>query len=100
MNKETTKSRTPDTWELRLYIAGHTLKCKSAYINLKKICEKCLHGKCRIEVIDLLENPQLAKDEQILAIPTLVRRFPLPLRKTIGDLSNEERVLKGLDMPC
>ncbi len=97
---KTKKSKKPDTWELRLYVAGHTLKCKTAYTNLKKICEKCIPGKCRIEVIDLLENPHLARDDQILAIPTLVRRFPLPLKKTIGDLSNEERVLKGLDMPC
>ncbi len=100
MNKTAKKSEKPDKWELKLYVAGHTLKCKSAYANLKKLCEKCLPGKCRIEVIDLLENPQLAKDDQILAIPTLIRKYPLPLRKTIGDLSNEERVLKGLDMPC
>ena len=90
----------PDTWEFKLYVAGHNLTCRSAFTNLKKLCEKCIQGKCRIEVIDLLENPQLARDEQILAIPTLVKTSPLPLRKTIGDLSNEERVIKGLDMPC
>ncbi len=101
MAPSATKSpKKPDTWELKLYVAGHTLKCKSAFTNLKKICEKCLPGKYRIKVIDLLEKPQLAKSEQILAIPTLVKRYPLPLRRTIGDLSNEERVLKGLDMPC
>ncbi len=101
MARQATKSpKKPDTWEFKLYVAGHTLKCKSAFTNLKKLCEKCIPGKCRIEVIDLLENPQLARDDQILAIPTLVKTFPLPLKKTIGDLSNEERVLKGLDMPC
>ncbi len=100
MAPSTKNSKKPDIWELRLYVAGHTLKCKSAFANLKKLCEKCLPGKYRIEVIDLLEKPQLAKEDQILAIPTLIKIFPLPLRKTIGDLSNEERVLKGLDMPC
>ncbi len=101
MARPKTKSpKKPDRWEFKLYVAGHTLKCKSAFTNLRKLCEKCIPGKCRIEVIDLLENPQLARDDQILAIPTLVKTFPLPLRKTIGDLSNEERVLKGLDMPC
>ena len=101
MARSTTKShKKPDIWELRLYVAGHNLRCKSAFTNLKKLCEKCLPGKYKIEVIDLLKRPQLAKDEQILAIPTLVKRYPLPLRIAIGDLSNEERVLKGLDMPC
>jgi circadian clock protein KaiB len=85
-------------WTLRLYIAGETPKCKSALINLKKICEEQLHGKYKIEVIDLLVNPQLSREHQILAIPTLVRKLPVPVRKIIGDLSNTERVLVGLDL--
>jgi len=85
-------------WELRLYVAGQTPKSLAAFANLKKICEEHLAGKYRIEVIDLLQNPQLAKGDQILAIPTLVRRVPVPLRKIIGDLSNTERVLVGLDL--
>jgi circadian clock protein KaiB len=85
-------------WDLRLYVAGQTPKCIAAFSNLKRICEEHLAGKCRIEVVDLLENPQLAEGDQILAIPTLVRRLPTPLRKVIGDLSNTERVLVGLDL--
>jgi circadian clock protein KaiB len=85
-------------WELRLYIAGETPKCMAAFSNLKKICEKHLEGRYRIEVIDLLQNPQLARGDQILAIPTLVRKLPTPIKKIIGDLSNEERVLVGLDL--
>ncbi len=100
MNKTAKKSERPDTWELCLYVAGQTPKSKLAFINLKKLCEKCLAGKYTIELIDILNNPQVAKDDQIIAIPTVVRKFPLPLRTTIGDLSNTERVLKGLDMPC
>ena len=84
-------------WDLRLYVAGQTPKSIAAFSNLKRICAEHLEGKCRIEVIDLLENPQLAEGDQILAIPTLVRRLPTPLRKVIGDLSNTERVLVGLD---
>ena len=87
-----------DKWELRLYVAGQTPKSIAAFANLKKICEEHLAGKYRIEVIDLLENPQLAKGDQILAIPTLVRKLPPPLKKIIGDLSNEERVLVGLNL--
>jgi circadian clock protein KaiB len=83
---------------LRLYVAGQTRKSLTAFANLKKICEEHLGGRYRIEVIDLLENPQLAKGDQILAIPTLVRRLPPPLKKIIGDLSNTERVLVGLDI--
>ncbi len=98
MKKTAKKSEKPDKWELKLYVAGYTLKCKSAYANLKKLCEKCLPGKYRIEVIDLLENPQLARGDQIFAIPTLVRKLPPPLKKIIGDLSNSERVLVGLDL--
>lgn len=85
-------------WQLRLYIAGHTPKSIKAIDNLKKYCEKHLIGKYSIEVIDLLKDPQLAEDDQILAIPTLIRRFPEPMRQIIGDLSNEEKVLAGLDI--
>ncbi len=83
---------------LRLYIAGRTPKCVAAFENLKRICEKNLQGRYRIEVIDLLENPQLARGDQILAVPTLVRKLPTPVKKIIGNLSNEERVLVGLDL--
>ena len=87
-----------DTWELRLYVAGQTTKSLAAFANLKAICEQHLAGKYRIEVIDLMENPQLARGDQILAIPTLVRSLPAPMRKIIGDLSNTQRVLVGLDL--
>ena len=85
-------------WELRLYVAGQTPKSIEAFANLKKICKEHLDGAYRIEVIDLLKNPQLAKGDQILAIPTLVRKLPEPVKKIIGDLSNTERVLVGLDV--
>jgi len=85
-------------WHLRLYVAGQTPKCVVALANLKNICETYLQGQYDIEIVDLLENAQLAKGDQILAIPTLVRRLPEPLRKIIGDLSNTERVLVGLDI--
>ena len=85
-------------WELRLYIAGRTKKSVTAFANLKRLCEEHLKGKYRIEVIDLLKNPQLARGDQILAVPTLVRKLPQPMKKIIGDLSNEERVLVGLDI--
>lgn len=85
-------------WELRLYVAGPTPKSISAFANLKKICEEHLAGQYRIEVIDLLENPRMAQVDQIVAIPTLVRKLPEPMRKIIGDLANTERVLKGLDV--
>lgn len=88
----------PDAWNLRLYVAGQTPKSISAFANLKKLCEEHLKGRYTIEVIDLLQNPQLAKGDQILAIPTLVRKLPVPVRKIIGDLSNTERVLVGLDL--
>jgi len=87
-----------DTWELRLYVAGQTPKSLAAFANLKKICEEHLQGKYHIEVVDLLKNPQLAKGDQILAIPTLVRKLPPPIKKIIGDLSNTLRVLVGLDV--
>jgi circadian clock protein KaiB len=85
-------------WELRLYVAGQTAKSLQAFANLKRICEEHLAGEYRIEVVDLLKNPQLAKGDQILAVPTLVRKLPEPVRKIIGDLSNTERVLVGLDL--
>jgi circadian clock protein KaiB len=85
-------------WELRLYVAGMTPKCVEAFANLKKICEEHLKGCYDIEIIDLLENPQLAQGDQILAIPTLVRKLPEPIKKIIGNLSNTERVLVGLDL--
>ncbi|MBA3723585.1 MAG: circadian clock protein KaiB [Candidatus Levybacteria bacterium] len=87
-----------ETWELMLYVAGKTPKSITAFKNLKEYCEEHLKGLYSIEVIDLLENPQLAEGDQILAIPTLVRKFPEPIRKIIGDLSNKERVLIGLDI--
>ena len=86
------------TWELRLYVAGQTPKSMAAFSNLKKLCEEHLQGQYRIEVIDLLENPALAKGDQIFAIPTLVRKLPEPIKKIIGDLSNKERVLVGLNL--
>lgn len=85
-------------WELRLYVAGQTPKSLAAFANLRRICEEHLLGNYQIEIVDLLENPQLAREDQIVAIPTLVRKLPEPLRKIIGDLSNQERVLVGLDL--
>ena len=92
------KKVTPEEYVLRLYVAGQTAKSLAAFANLKKICEEHLAGRYKIEVIDLVENPQLAAGDQILAIPTLVRKLPEPVRKIIGDLSNTERVLIGLDL--
>ena len=88
----------PEHWNLRLYVAGQTPRAIAAFRNLKKICEEHLQGQYEIEVIDLLENPRLAEGDQILALPTLVRKLPEPVRKIIGDLSNVERVLVGLDI--
>jgi len=93
-----TKQEKEERWVLRLYVAGQTPKCIAAFANLKKLCEEHLAGRYSIEVIDLLKNPQLAKGDQIFAIPTLVRGLPEPVRKIIGDLSNTERVLVGLDL--
>jgi circadian clock protein KaiB len=87
-----------EKWDLRLYVAGHTDKSVRAIKNLNRICAEHLEGLYTIEVIDLLEHPQLAEGDQILAIPTLVRRLPEPIKKIIGDLSNEDRVLVGLDI--
>lgn len=92
------ESEGQEMWELRLYVAGQTPKSVTAFANLKKLCEEHLKGKYKIEVIDLLKNPQLAKGDQIFAIPTLVRKLPQPLKKIIGDLSNTEKVLVGLDL--
>ncbi len=85
-------------WKLRLYVAGQTPKSLTAFANLQKPCDEYLKGNCEIEVIDLVKNPELADNEQILALPTLMRRLPPPIRKIIGDLSNTERVLVGLDI--
>ena len=85
-------------YELRLYVAGKTTKSVAALRNLRQYCEEHLKGQYSLEVIDLLENPQLAEGDQILAIPTLVKKVPEPVRKIIGDLSNEEKVLVGLDI--
>jgi len=87
-----------DNFDLRLYVAGQTPKAVRAFSNLRKICEEHLQGRYSIEVIDLIENPALGSGDQILALPTLVRRLPAPIKKIIGDLSNTERVLVGLDL--
>ena len=86
------------SYSLRLYVAGQTPKSVLALDNLRRICDEYLAGRYEIEIIDLLENPQLARGDQILAVPTLVRRLPEPIKKIIGDLSNVERVLVGLDL--
>lgn len=97
-HKEEKKGTGEKLWELRLYIAGTTPKAVTALENLKRICEEHLSDQYHIEVIDLLKNPQLAQGDQIIAVPTLVRKLPEPIRKIIGDLSNTERVLVGLDL--
>ncbi|HET9587268.1 MAG TPA: circadian clock protein KaiB [Anaerolineales bacterium] len=94
----TRAKRSQKTYELRLYVAGQTPKSLAAFANLRKICEENMPGQYRIEVIDLLKKPQLASGDQILAIPTLVRKLPEPIKKIIGDLSDTERVLVGLDI--
>ena len=98
--RTTRRPSTPDRewWELRLYVAGQTPRSVEALANLKRICEEHLHGRYRIEVVDLLVNPALARGDQILAVPTLVRQLPAPVKKIIGDFSNIERVLVGLDL--
>ena len=99
--KSTARKKIPKVqkqWWLRLYVAGQTPRSLAAFQNLKKICDEHLKGEYEIEVIDLLKNPQLAKGDQIVAIPTLVRNLPEPVKKIIGDLSNSERVLVGLDL--
>ena len=97
MKKKAAKSK-GEFWELKLYVAGQTPRCRAALSNLRKICDEHLEGKYRIELVDLLENPRLARGDQIVAIPTLVRKLPTPLRKFIGDLSDTEKVLVGLDI--
>lgn len=87
-----------ERWDLRLYTAGQSPKSLAALSNLKRICDQHLAGRYSIEVIDLMKNPRLAKDDEIIAIPTLVRKLPVPLRKIIGDLSDEERALVGLQL--
>jgi circadian clock protein KaiB len=88
----------PETWNLRLYVAGMTPRAIAAFENLTKLCDEHLPGRYLIEIIDLLVNPKLAGGDQIIAVPTLVRKLPSPMKKIIGDLSNEERVLVGLDL--
>lgn len=97
-SNEIPHSAPPREWVLRLYIAGQTPKSMAALSNLHRICEEHLAGKFHVEVIDLLEKPQLAEGDQIIAIPTLVRRLPEPMRKVIGDLSNIEKALVGLEL--
>jgi circadian clock protein KaiB len=96
--KEEPGIKPDEKWVLRLYVAGQTPKAITAFANLKKICEEQLDNKYSIEVIDLLKNPKLGAEDQILALPTLVRKLPFPVRKIIGDLSDAERVLIGLDL--
>lgn len=93
-----TERKVKKQWELRLYVAGMTARAVAAFANLQKICDEHLPGQYSIEVIDLLKNPKLAGGDQIVAIPTLVRKLPEPVRKIIGDLSNTQRVLVGLDL--
>ncbi len=97
-NGQGTTTAEPKKWQLRLYVAGQTPKSVTAFANLKRLCEEYLAGEFEIEVIDLIENPRLARDDQIVAIPTLVRKLPEPIRKIIGDLSNTERTLVGLQL--
>lgn len=97
-NGQVVPAKEPKLWQLRLYVAGQTPKSVTAFANLKRICEEHLAGEYEIEVIDLIENPRLARDDQIVAIPTLVRKLPEPIRKIIGDLSDTERTLVGLQL--
>jgi circadian clock protein KaiB len=97
-NKKPQDDGGPDFWNLKLYVAGQTARCLAAVRNLNAFCETELAGRYHIEVIDLLENPRLARDDQILAIPTLVRKLPEPLRKIVGDLSNREKMVVGFDL--
>lgn len=96
-NRKSTPFKRP-VWELRLYVAGMTPTSIRAFENLKRLCEEHMHGAYKIQVVDLLERPMLARGDQIIAVPTLVRRLPTPVKKIIGDLSNTERVLVGLDL--
>jgi len=92
------QGRDQDMWYLRLYVAGESPKSLRAFANLKRLCENHMDHPYEIEIVDLLENPKLAKGDEILAVPTLVRRLPAPMRKIIGDLSDEDRVLVGLQL--
>jgi len=92
------ESSSADQWNLRLYVAGQSPRSTAAIVNLRRFCEQHLAGKYSIEVVDLLENPQLARGDQIVALPTLVRKLPAPMRKIIGDLSDSERVMVGMDL--
>jgi len=98
MQQKKGKKKKSEMWDLRLYVAGQTPHSLKAFANLDSICKEHLNGKYRIEIIDLLKHPKLAKGDQILAIPTLVRKLPPPLKKIIGDLSDKERVLVGLNI--
>ena len=95
---EEKREAAPETWQLRLYVAGQTPRSVAAFANLKKICEQHLPGRYDIEIVDLVKHPQLAAGDQILAIPTLVRKLPQPLRKIVGDLRDTERALVGLQI--
>ena len=97
-NAKLSEAAAPD-WKLCLYVAGPTPKSAAVFRNLEQICEKYLAGRYHIEVIDLMKNPQIARDDQIVALPMVVRKWPTPIRKIIGDLSNTERALAGLDLP-
>ena len=97
-SNDETKEAEGEVWILRLYVAGQTPNSLTAFANLKKICTEHLEGRYRIEVIDLIRNPQLARDHQIIAVPTLIRKLPTPVKKIIGNLSNTEKVLVGLDL--
>jgi circadian clock protein KaiB len=97
-NGQSVQTAEPKQWQLRLYVAGQTPKSLAAFANLKRLCDEHLAGEFEIELIDLIENPRLAKDDEIVAIPTLVRKLPQPIRKIIGDLSDTERTLVGLQL--
>jgi circadian clock protein KaiB len=97
-HRSSKKSRSASPIELRLYVAGETPRSVAALSNLRRLCDECVRGNYRLEIIDLLKQPKLARGDQILAVPTLVRRLPQPMRKIIGDLSNREKLLIGLDL--
>jgi len=98
VQQRSAKENHPESWNLRLYVAGQTPRSLTAFANLKRLCEEHLAGRYNIEVIDLLKQPHLAQGDQIVAIPTLVRKLPTPIKRIVGDLSNSERVLVGMDL--
>lgn len=98
IGKQARRTQDPEKWDLRLYVAGQTPRSVAAFANLKRICEEHLAGRYTIEVVDLMKHPQLAAGDQILAIPTLVRKLPQPIRKIVGDLRDTERALVGLQL--